>query len=252
MTFDESSLPSRVVVTGAGSGIGAATARLLLTSGVEVIATDVVPSGLTELERQGATAVIADITSPSDRRRILDIAGGASGLVNAAGIIRPLALEDVTEQDWDTTMALNLKATFFLARDAGLAMRRGGAIVNIASAAARYGVNVEVLAYAASKAGLLAVTRGLAHAFGSRGIRVNAILPGFIETPMQEAVLNALGAIRGRDASELAAARVGLVPLEQRTGTPEECAGAVAFLLSEQSAYITGQALSVDGGLVMA
>src|SRR5262245_28571410 len=128
MTLDESSLPRRVVVTGAASGIGAATARLLLASGVEVIATDVVASGLTELEREGATAVIADITSPSDRRRILDIAGGAGGLVNAAGVIRPLALEDVTEQDWDTTMAVNLKATFFLARDVGLAMPRGGAI----------------------------------------------------------------------------------------------------------------------------
>jgi NAD(P)-dependent dehydrogenase (short-subunit alcohol dehydrogenase family) len=241
-----------VIVTGAASGIGLATSRLLLERGVAVIATDIAEQGLMQLEADGASVVVGDVTSATDRASILEVADKADGLVNAAGIIRPVALEDVSEGDWDATLAVNLKATFFFARDAGLSMPRGGAIVNVASAAARYGVNVEVLAYAASKAGVLAVTRGLAHAFGVRGIRVNAVLPGFIETPMQDTVLSTLAEIRGRDASDLAAARLNLVPLEQRIGTADECAEVVAFLLSGRSAYITGQALSVDGGLVMA
>lgn len=243
--------PRRVLVTGAASGIGRATALLLRERGVEVVAADRAPEGLAELERAGAEIVVGDVTRAEDRALLLAAAGSPDGLVNAAGVMRLLPLEEVTDADWDAILAVNLKATFHLARDLGTRMPRGGSIVNLASVAARRGDNPEVLCYAASKAAVLAVTRSLAHAFGARGVRVNAVLPGLIDTPMQDGVLERIGAIRGVPRAELEASRLAGVPLERREGTARECAEPIAFLLSGASSYVTGQALSVDGGIVM-
>jgi NAD(P)-dependent dehydrogenase (short-subunit alcohol dehydrogenase family) len=240
-----------VLVTGAASGIGNATALLLRERGVEVVATDRAADGLAELERAGAEVVVGDVTEAADRARMLAAAGAADGLVNAAGIMRVIPLEEVADADWDEILGVNLKAAFHLARDLGARMARGGAIVNVASVAARRGDNPEVLCYAASKAALLAVTRSLAHAFGPRGVRVNAVLPGLIDTPMQDGVLDRVSAIRGVPRAELEVGRTAGVPLERRQGTARECAESIAFLLSAAAAYITGQGLSVDGGIVM-
>jgi NAD(P)-dependent dehydrogenase (short-subunit alcohol dehydrogenase family) len=245
------SLPQRVLVTGAASGIGKATAALLREAGVEVVAADRSIDGLVELERAGAEVVAGDVTRAEDRTQILTAAGSAEGLVNAAGIMRLTPLEQVSDADWDPILDVNLKATFYLARDLGARMSRGGSIVNLSSVAARRGDNAEVLCYAASKAAVLAVTRSLAHAFGLHGVRVNAVLPGLIDTPMQDGVLDRVSAIRGVDRTELEASRLAVVPLERREGTARECAESIAFLLSGASSYITGQALSVDGGIVM-
>jgi NAD(P)-dependent dehydrogenase (short-subunit alcohol dehydrogenase family) len=245
------SLPQRVLVTGAASGIGRETALLLRELDVGVLATDLPAAGLAELEAAGADTVAGDLRQAPDRDRVLAAAGELDGLVNAAGIIRLTPLEQVSDEDWDPILDVNLKAAFYLARDAGTRMPRGGSIVNVSSLAARYGANAEALCYAASKAAILAVTRGLAHAFGSRGVRVNAVLPGIIETPMQEGVLKRISAIRGVSKAELEASRTRLIPLEQRAGSARECATSIAFLLSGASSYITGQAISVGGGVVM-
>ncbi|HEU4704057.1 MAG TPA: SDR family oxidoreductase [Conexibacter sp.] len=241
----------RVLVTGAASGIGKATALLLRERGAEVVATDRSADGLAELEGSGAEVVVGDVTRAEDRARMLAAAGDADGLVNAAGVMRVIPLAEVADEDWDAILDVNLKAAFFLARELGARMVSGGSIVNLASVAARRGDNAEVLCYAASKAAVLAVTRSLAHAFGARGVRVNAVLPGLIDTPMQDAVLARVSEIRGVPRDELEAGRLKPVVLEHRAGTPGECAESIAFLLSDASSYITGQALSVDGGIVM-
>ncbi|MGB2709911.1 MAG: SDR family oxidoreductase [Conexibacter sp.] len=240
-----------MLVTGAASGIGSAVAQLLRAHDVEVVATDISAPGLVPLDEAGAETLVADVTRCEDRARCLAAAAGADGLVNAAGAIDPMPIEDVTDEAWDRSIAVNLKASFFLARDVGRRMPSGGAIVNLSSLAARYPNNTDVLCYAASKAAVLAMTRGLAHAFGGRGVRVNAVLPGLIDTPMQARVLEGIAAIRGEPRSEVAAARAKLVPLEQRTGSARECAEAIVFLLSGAASYITGQALGIDGGAVM-
>ncbi len=241
----------RVLVTGAASGIGRATALLLRERGVGVVATDRAADGLAELERAGAEVVAGDVTVAEDRARMLAAAGAADGLVNAAGIMRVIPVAEVADADWDAILAVNLKAAFFLARELGAGMERGGAIVNVASVAARRGDNPEVLCYAASKAALLAVTRSLAHAFGPRGVRVNAVLPGLLDPPMQDGVLDRVSELRGVPRDELERGRVAPVVLERRAGSARECAESIAFLLSGASSYVTGQALSVDGGIVM-
>lgn len=241
----------RVLVTGAASGIGKATALLLRERGVEVVAADRSTDGLGELEQAGVEVVVGDVTSADDRARLLAAAGDADGLVNAAGVMRVIPLGEVSDDDWDAILGVNLKAAFFLARDLGARMGRGGSIVNLSSVAARRGDNAEVLCYAASKAAVLAVTRSLAHAFGPRGVRVNAVLPGLIDTPMQDGVLDRVSEVRGVPRDALEAGRLVPVVLEHRAGTPRECADSIVYLLSDASSYVTGQALSVDGGIVM-
>jgi NAD(P)-dependent dehydrogenase (short-subunit alcohol dehydrogenase family) len=241
----------RVVVTGAGSGIGKATALLLRERGSEVVATDLTESSLAEAAAAGAEIVTGDITKAADRARLLDAAGDVDGLVNAAGIIRLIAVADVTEEDWDAILAVNLKATFFLARDIGLRMAEGAGIVNLASVAAKNNATTEALAYGTSKAGVLAVTRSLATYFGPAGVRVNAVLPGITDTPMQDKVLEEIAVLRGTTPEELHQSRLKTVPLQQRGCQPRDMAEPIAFLLSSAASYMTGQALAVDGGLIM-
>src|SRR5206468_864807 len=145
----------------------------------------------------GVETVVCDITRADERARLLERASGVDGLVNAAGVIRLVPVPDVTDEDWDAILAVNLKALFFLARDFGMRMRPGNGIVNLASVAAKNNATTEALCYGTSKAGVLAVTRGLATYFGPAGVRVNAVLPGITDTPMQDKVLVEIGAIRG-------------------------------------------------------
>lgn len=241
----------RVVVTGAASGIGKATALLLRERGSEVVAVDVDERGLGEAASAGAEIIVCDLTQADERRRLLEASGEVDGLVNAAGIIRLVPVTEVTEADWDAILAVNVKALFFLSRDFGLRMKRGSGIVNLSSVAGKNNATTEALVYGSSKAAVLAITRGLAHHLGDAGVRVNAILPGIADTPMQDKVLSEIAAIRGTTADALNASRLRTVPLERRGGTPREPAEAIAFLLSSAASYITGQALAVDGGLVM-
>jgi NAD(P)-dependent dehydrogenase (short-subunit alcohol dehydrogenase family) len=243
--------PRRVVVTGAASGIGRATALLLRERGAEVVAVDRNEAGLGDAAAAGAEVVACDLTRADDRARLLEAAGDVDGLVNAAGIIRLVPVEELSEEDWDAVLAVNVKALFFLARDFGQRMQPGAGIVNLSSVAGKNNATTEALAYGASKAAVLAVTRGLAHYFGRTGIRVNAVLPGIADTAMQDKVLAEVAAIRGTTADELNRLRLATVPLQGRGSTPREQAEAIAFLLSSAAGYITGQAVAVDGGLVM-
>jgi NAD(P)-dependent dehydrogenase (short-subunit alcohol dehydrogenase family) len=241
----------RVVVTGAASGIGRATALLLRERGSEVVAVDVNEAGLADAAAAGAETLAVDLASADGRERVYEAAGDLDGLVNAAAILRVVPIADLTDADWDATLAINLKALFFLARDLGGRMPAGGAIVNLSSVSGKSHASTEALAYGASKAAVLAVTRGLAHHLGPRGVRVNAVLPGITDTPMQASFLARAGEIRGLGAEALHEQRLKSVVLQNRGSEPREIADAITFLLSSSASYVTGQALAVDGGLVM-
>jgi NAD(P)-dependent dehydrogenase (short-subunit alcohol dehydrogenase family) len=248
---DDVQYAKRVVVTGAGSGIGKGVALLLRERGSEVVAVDLTEGSLADAAAAGAEPVVCDVTKREDRERLLELAGDVDGLVNAAGIIRLLPVTEVTEEDWDAILDVNVKALFFLARDFGLRMQAGSGIVNLASVAAKNNATTEALAYGTSKAAVLAITRSLATYFGPSGVRVNAVLPGITDTPMQDKVLREIAVLRNTTPEALHQTRLNTVPLQQRGCLPREMADPIVFLLSSASSYMTGQALAVDGGLIM-
>ncbi len=239
----------RGVVTGAGSGIGKAVVGRLLSEGVEVLAVDINRGSLIELESAGCETLAADITDPAVRVTVADWAEGANYLVNSAGVIVIKPIFEVTVEDWRRVQTVNAEATFFLCQQVGPRLIPGGAIVNLSSSSAKLATTVEVAAYAASKTTILSITRSFAYALASRPVRVNAVLPGIVLTPMQEEVLEKVAPMRGLTTEELHRARTKLVPLG-RGSSPEECAALIWFLLSDEAAYMTGQAINFTGGLV--
>jgi NAD(P)-dependent dehydrogenase (short-subunit alcohol dehydrogenase family) len=241
---------SRAVVTGAASGIGRATALLLLERGVDVIAADRDEKGLAVAADAGATPVVCDVTSGTDRAGLLDAAEpGCDYLVNAAGIIRLTRLDAVSEDEWERIMAVNAKALFFLCQAFAPRLRQGGAIVNVASGAGKTGSTHEAAVYGASKAAVLSVTRSFAHAHARRGVRVNAVCPGLIDTPMNDVVIDGIAPLRAIESEEYGRARLAAVPLG-RLADPREVAEVIAFLLSDASSYMTGQSVNVTGGMI--
>lgn len=239
----------RAVVTGAASGIGAAVARRLLRESVEVVAADRDAAGLAPLTALGATAWVGDLSTDTDRNRLVAASSGVNYLVNAAGIIRLKPILDFSVQDIREIYAINVEATWDLVSRIGRTMPSGSAIVNLSSSSAKLATTTEAAVYASSKAAVLSLTRSFAYAFAASGVRVNAICPGIIDTPMQEKVLADIAAERAISVEELSAARNRSVPLG-RAASADECAGAIWFLLSDESAYMTGQAINFTGGLV--
>jgi NAD(P)-dependent dehydrogenase (short-subunit alcohol dehydrogenase family) len=239
----------RGVVTGAGSGIGNAVVHRLLREGVDVLAVDINGSNLKDLESEHCEIRAADLTDPAVRAGVADWADGGDFLVNSAGIIMIKPIFELTVEDWRRVQTINAEATFFLCQKIGPRLRPGGSIVNLSSSSAKLATTVEVAAYAASKTTILSITRSFAFALASRPVRVNAILPGIVDTPMQEAVLETVAPMRGATADEWRVARNKLVPLG-RGSSPDECASLIWFLLSDESAYMTGQAINFTGGLV--
>jgi NAD(P)-dependent dehydrogenase (short-subunit alcohol dehydrogenase family) len=242
------SAPRTAVVTGAASGIGRATADRLLREGVSVVCVDVDKAGLEPLAAAGADVLVADLVLPEERERVVGAAAGADYLVNAAGIIRLKPILDFTVDDWREIFTVNAESIFFLCQQIGPQLREGGAIVNLSSSSAKLATTTEACLYAASKTTILSITRSFAYALAPR-VRVNAICPGIVDTPMQEKVLDEVSVVRGMTREELEAARTRMVPLG-RTSSADECAGLVWFLLSEESAYMTGQAINWTGGMV--
>jgi 3-oxoacyl-[acyl-carrier protein] reductase len=238
------------LVTGGAQGIGRAVALMLARNGSDVTVCDVrvemARMTAVEIEKMGrrALAIEADVSRFEDGERMVretvDGLGRIDILVNNAGITRDKLILRMSEEDWDAVMDVNLKGAFNCTRAAVryMAKQRSGRIVNIASVVGLMG-NAGQANYAASKAGLIGFTKTVGREFATRGINVNAIAPGYIDTPMTEAI--------PEQAKE---ALKKLIPLE-RLGTPEDVAKAVLFLVTSGSDYVTGQVLQVDGGLRM-
>jgi NAD(P)-dependent dehydrogenase (short-subunit alcohol dehydrogenase family) len=238
----------RALVTGAASGIGRASAALLAERGFAVVGADRDERALQELP-SGVEGVACDLSSEAGRRIARDAAGELDVLVHAAAIIRLAPLLDVSEDDLRAMLDVNVAMAFLVLQTLAPQVRDGGAIVNVASAAAKLGQATESAVYAATKAALLSLTRSFAAELAPRRVRVNAICPGIIETPMQETVIAAQVAISGQTREAILERRLQAVPL-RRLGEPEDCARLIAFLTSDEASYLTGQAINVTGGMV--
>jgi NAD(P)-dependent dehydrogenase (short-subunit alcohol dehydrogenase family) len=238
------------VVTGAASGIGQATALRLLAEGARVIAVDINEAGLAAVTDAGATPLVADLSTEEGRARAIEAGQGAHYLVNAAGILFVKSIWEVGLEEWKRIWAVNVDSMFFLCQGIGRSMPSGGAIVNLSSSSAKAAGTVEVAPYSMTKTAAMGITRSFAYALADRPVRVNAILPGIVDTPMQDTVLAAVAPLRGTTPEALSAARLKTVPLG-RSAPPDECAGVIWFLLSDAAAYMTGQGINFTGGLVM-
>ena len=255
------------LVTGAASGIGRATALRLGSEGASLAVVDRDPRGAEEtvraLEGAGAKAAAfaCDVAQSDAVARTVAAVEGALGavdvLANVAGIGDTAGfggIQEVTDERWGLVLAVNLTGPFLLCRAVlpGMASRGRGAVVNVSSLAGRSKSANAGPAYSASKAGLLGLTRHLAFDYGRRGVRVNAICPGGVDTPMiRGAQFRPHSSEDPEDRRKRLEAYRWFMPI-QRLSTPEEQAAAIAFLASDDASYINGVALDVNGGLYMA
>ena len=230
------------LVTGGSRGIGRAIAVELARAGAEVVvgyrsAAEEAEQVATEI---GGRAVQADLSVPEEAAGLVEAAGDIDILVNNAGLTRDGLIARMSDEDWRTVIDTNLGGAFATCRAAarGMMKRRSGSIVNLTSVVGLHG-NPGQTNYAASKAGLIGLTKALARELATRGVRVNAIAPGYIDTALTGVLPDAV-----REAI------LGNTPLG-RLGTPEDVAGAVRFLCSDEASFITGEVLLVDGGLGM-
>lgn len=235
------------VVTGAARGIGQAIAIELARAGADVVISDVIPGDETvkkvkKLKRK-SFFIKADVSNKKEVENIVNETikkfGKIDILVNNAGIFHPGLSEDLSEQEWQKTIDINLKGYFLCAQAVVKHMnkRKTGSIINIASVAGFFGY-VQAAAYCASKGGIINLTNSLAAEWGKYGVRVNTICPGIIETAMTKDILADEKTKQGMLAK---------IPLA-RTGKPEDIAGAAVFLASDASSYITGEDIIIDGG----
>jgi NAD(P)-dependent dehydrogenase (short-subunit alcohol dehydrogenase family) len=239
----------RAVVTGAAGGIGRAVAERLLHEGVDVLAVDVDETRLRDIAALGCGVLVADLADQAQRAKLADSARGFDYLVNAAGVLFVKPILEVTVEDWRTIQTVNAESVFFLCQQVGARLNPGGAVVNLSSSSAKLATSVDVAAYAASKTTILSITRSFACALADRRVRVNAICPGIVDTEMQKRFLQGVAQKQGIPATELDARRKKAVPLG-RGASAAECAGLIWFLLSDEAAYMTGQAINLTGGLV--
>ncbi|WP_367306341.1 beta-ketoacyl-ACP reductase [Alicyclobacillus acidocaldarius] len=240
------------IVTGAARGIGAATAKRLAADGAKVAVFDIkedLTKDTVEAIRQAggeAIGVGCDVTKADDVERTIESVvqkwGRLDILVNNAGVIRDNLLFKMTEEDWDTVMNVHLKGAFLCSRAAQkyMVQQKSGKIINLSSTSALG--NRGQANYAAAKAGIQGFTRTLAIELGPFGIRVNAVAPGFIETDMTRATAERVG-VDYEAFKQAASQQIAL----RRTGKPEDVANVIAFFASDDSAYVSGQVLYIDG-----
>jgi len=250
------------IVTGAGQGIGRGIALRLAQDGMDVMVADrqsaraaAVADEIRALGRRALPLTI-DVADAGDRQRMVAATlaefGRLDVLVNNAGIMRVALPLDVTEEHWDVMMNVNAKAVYFCCVEALKHMRqqRGGRIVNIASAAGKLASTIQHPIYNVSKAAVIAMTKTLAIAHAAERIRVNAVCPGMVETPMQSAVDDEFARVTGKTIEQIRIDRMARVPMA-RIGTPDDIAAVVSFLVGPDARYMTGQAINVTGGMVM-
>jgi len=240
------------LITGSARGIGKAIALKLAGAGADIVINDIPAAAETMEETAGeiralgrkALTVAGDVSSSADVNNLVDTIikewGKLDILVNNAGITRDQLVMRMTDEEWDLVINIDLKSAFLCCRAAlrHMLKARSGRIVSIASVVGMIG-NPGQANYSAAKAGIIGLTKTLAKEVGSRGITVNAVAPGYIQTRMTEALDD-----KQRDALK---ARIPLNSL----GTPQDVAEAVAFFASEEAHYITGQVLAIDGGMAL-
>ena len=238
------------IITGSGRGIGKAIAVKLAEKGVDIVISDVDDETgkktTEEIKSLGVNSIMikADVSSSEEANQLIEKTleqfGKIDILVNNAGITRDNLVMRMSEEEWDSVLAVNLKGAYNCIRAAtkSFMKQRDGRIVNIASVVGQMG-NAGQANYAAAKAGMIGLTKSVAKEFSSRGILVNAVAPGFIQTAMTEKL------------SESAKESLkNMIPLK-RLGLPEDVANIVYFLVSDLSKYTTGQVINVDGGMVI-
>lgn len=241
------------IVTGAGAGIGRATAALFHREGASVVVAEIDAAA----GREAATAIDptgervlcieADVSRSAEAERVVSETtqrfGTVDVLVNNAGVELKKPVEETTEEEWDRVLATNLKSAFLMSKyviPILKAKRRGAVVMN--SSVGYYIAAVNSAAYGASKAGMMALARGMALELAPYGVRVNAVCPGVIDTPMNERNL-----ARAEDPEAMRRSWYEVTPL-RRLGTPEDVAKAMLFLVSDDSGFITGTPLVIDGG----
>ncbi len=246
------------VVTGAGSGIGAAVARELHRRGHQVAVTDVSPEAAQRVgEQLGTLSRQLDVTDREQVRQAIDAVTASLGPIDVwvsnAGISTMAPFLDIPHADWARVLDVNLTGVFVCGQEIArhwVAQGRGGAIVNTASMAGKQGRVPYLAHYVASKFGVVGLTQAMAYELAPRGIRVNAVCPGYVATSMQEREVAWEAELRRLDPAEVTALYVKDTPLG-RLETPEDVALAVAFLAGPEAAFITGEALAVNGGAYM-
>ena len=230
------------LVTGASRGIGRAIALELARAGASVVVG--YRSGADEAEavaeEAGGRAIAADVSDPAQAQRLVEEAGELDVLVNNAGLTRDGLLARMPDDDWRAVIETNLSSVFYTCRAAARSMmrRRSGSIVNVSSVVGLHG-NPGQTNYSASKAGIIGFTKALARELGGRGVRANVVAPGYVDTRLTQAI-----------SEEMRGLMLANTPLG-RLGDPEDVAGAVRFLCSDDASFITGEVLLVDGGLGM-
>jgi 3-oxoacyl-[acyl-carrier protein] reductase len=230
------------LVTGASKGIGRAIATELSAAGASVVLS--YRTGVDEAQALaseiGAVAVQADVSDPASAQALVEEAGEVDILVNNAGVTRDGLLVRMSDDDWRTVIDTNLASCFYTCRAAarGMMKKRAGTVVNISSIVGLHG-NWGQTNYAASKAGIIGFTKSLARELGSRNVRANVVVPGYVKTQLTDVL-----------SEEATSLMLQNTPLG-RLGDAEDVAGAVRFLCSDEASFITGAVLLVDGGLGM-